>query len=160
MKTLSITIAFVAVLVGVSCSDSETGYDTTAQQNAQNDAQRLLLVQTIPSIQGTQTIFYREDLIRVHVARVPKADYPLILSSGVPIAKVFYTLPSPPNQFRLVLDNIFDHELTQYSMLHIIEFNTGYVPYQFHSATEIETAQTSGKITITNTEMLYTCVFL
>lgn len=160
MKTLSITLAFIAILVGVSCSNPETGSITTAQQNEQHD-QRLLLVQSIPNMQGSHSIYYRGDLVKVVMSRITKAASALLIENGAPISKIFATVESSqPQTFKFVLDTIIDRDLNQYNMLHVIEFNEGITPRQFYAASEIEAAMNAGEITVTNTEIVYNCIFI
>ncbi len=151
MKTLSFTIAALAILVGVSCSESETEPITTAQQNAQVDAQRLLVAPPIPDIQGTQKIYFRDNLFKIDVMRSGDVTAAAVAESGEPIAKLFYTVDYPS---KLVADS-FSKRLTQYGMLYLIEFKGGERPYQFQTMSEIENAHAAGKISVMNTELLY-----
>ncbi len=161
MKTLSITIAIIAVLVGVSCSDSETGPITTAQQNAQNDAQRLLPVPSTPTVEANLMTYYDENLYRVLMTRLSKQATAMILDSEIPLSKVFAVEDlSQPQPYHLVLDFDGNGAPMIYCMVHLIKFENGAPPHQFYSASEIEAAIASGEISVDNTERIYSCLFL
>ncbi len=153
MKTLSVTIAIIAVLVGVSCSEPETETITAAvPQNVQPDAQRHLFAPIIPDIQGKQKVFYNDNLFKIKLTRTSAATSAAILASDEPIAKIFLTVG---HNYKKVIDSYDRFGLAQYAMLHLIEFNSGVAPRQFHSMTEIEEAETAAEITMSNTELIY-----
>lgn len=160
MKTLSITIAIIAVLVGVSCSDSETGPITTAQKNVQ-DVQRLSFVPSTPTVESTLMTYYDENLYRVFMTRLSKQATAMILDSEILLSKVFTVEDlSQPQPFHLVLDFDGNGAPVIYCMVYLIKFENGAVPHQFYSMSEIDAAIASGEISIDNTERVYSCLFL
>lgn len=159
MKTLSITIAFLAVMVGVSCSDSETGTITTAQQNAQ-DAHRLSLVSTTLA-QTDLRLYYNENVFRINLTRLSRQSTASVLASGAPISKIFTVAElSYPQPYYLVLDSNNNGASYVYCMVYLIKFQDGFPPHQFYSMAAIDAAINSGEIIVENTERLHKCIFL
>jgi hypothetical protein len=160
MKTLSITTAIFAVMVGVSCSDPETGSITTAQQNAQ-DVQRLSLVPQTPTSQVELTSYFQSQPFNVLLTRLSKPVSALLLDSEEPIHKIFSVADlSNPQPFNPVLGTIVNRGLNMYCMSYLIIFNDGVAPRQLYSTTDIEHAMANGEIVLINTEQIYSCVFL
>lgn len=160
MKTLSITIALVAVMVGVSCSDSETGTITTVQKNVQDD-QRHSSVPTTNLALSDLRAYYDETVFRINLIRLSRLSSAAAFDSGMPICKIFTVAElSQPQPFHLVLDSNNNGAPFVYCLAHLIKFENDAPPRQFYSMSSIEDAIDSGEITVENTERLYKCVFL
>lgn len=160
MKTLSISIAIIAVMVGVSCSDSETGTITTVQKKVQDD-QRHSSVPTANLAQTDLRAYYDETVFRIKLVRLSRQSVDAAFDSGAPICKIFTVAElSEPQPFHLVLDSNNNGASFVYCFVHLIKFENDATPRQFYSMSSIDDAIDSGEIIVENTEQLYKCVFL
>ena len=147
-------------MAGVSCSDSETGTITTAQENAQ-EAQRLSLVPSTTLAQTDLRLYYNEAVFRVMVTRLSRQTAATVLASGAPISKIFTVAElSHPQPYYLVLDSNNNGAAYVYCMIYLIKFEDDYPPRQFYSMAAIDAAIGSGEIMVENTERLHKCLFL
>ena len=159
MKTLSITLAAIAIMVGVSCSESETDSFTTAQQNAQ-DVQRPSMAPVTPTLQLELSVYQSQNQYKVLLTRLTPHATAYVLASGANFSKIFSTKTFyEPQEFKPVLNTI-NTQSDFFCISYVIKFDDDVTPYQFHSMAEIEQAINNGEVIVTSTDQVFSCVFL
>ena len=158
MKTLSITIvAAIAVLVGVSCSDTETSPMENAQksvQDVQKQASSPAARERIPN----QLAYYDAELFTINLAELSDRASASIIAHNQSLNEIYASEDlDEPQTFRPVIDAIPADGFNPMWLQFLIVFNDGATPHQFYSDTEVEAAEESGEITLVNTGEVYRC---